>query len=113
MVLGSGLPDIEAEISFLSAEEGGRKNCVYSGYRGQFFYEGHDWDADQQYPEVDEVLPGQLVRATIRFLSPENHLGRVVPGMPFEIREGSRTVGRGVVTKILHLRENAEKRAAD
>ena len=39
--------DIEAEITFLTSEEGGKKLPVFSGYRPQFYYDGHDWDAVQ------------------------------------------------------------------
>jgi translation elongation factor EF-Tu-like GTPase len=79
---------IEAEIRFLGTEEGGKKKPARSGYRPQFHYEGHDWDAVHEYPDVDQAAPGQTVRALLSFLSPEEHRGRVHPGMSFEIREG-------------------------
>ena len=102
-------PDIEAEITFVPTEQGGRNTAAFSGYRPHFYYDSHDWDADQEYPDVDSVLPGQTARALLRFLSPEAHLGRVQPGMTFEVREGARVVARGRVTKILHLAESAER----
>ena len=102
-------PDIEAEITFVPTEQGGRKTPAFSGYRPQFYYDSHDWDADQEYPDVESVLPGQTVRALLRFLSPDAHVGRVQPDMPFEVREGARVVARGRVTKILHLAESAER----
>jgi elongation factor Tu len=102
-------PDVEAEITFVPTEQGGRSTPAFSGYRGQFFYDGHDWDADQEYPDVESVLPGQTVRALLRFASPEMHEGRLRPGTEFQVREGARIVARGKVTKILHLEESASR----
>ena len=102
-------PDIEAEITFVPTEQGGRSKPAFSGYRPQFYYDEHDWDADQEYPDVESVLPGQTVRALLRFASPDAHVGRVHPGMEFQVREGARLVARGRVTKILHLDESAER----
>jgi translation elongation factor EF-Tu-like GTPase len=99
--------DIEAEITFVPADQGGRSTPAFSGYRPQFYYDDHDWDADQEYPDVESVLPGQTVRALLRFASPDAHVGRVHPGMEFQVREGARIVARGRVTKILHLEESA------
>ena len=101
--------DIEAEIAFVPADQGGRLTPAFSGYRPQFYYDDHDWDADQEYPDVESVLPGQTVRALLRFISPDMHLGRLHPGMEFQVREGTRVVARGRVTKILHLAESAER----
>jgi len=102
-------PDIEAEITFLPTEQGGRKGPAFSGYRPHFYYDGHNWDALHEYPDVERVLPGQTVRTWLRFLSPDRHVGRIRDGMEFQIREGSRVVGHGRVTKILHLAESAER----
>ena len=102
-------PDIEAEITFVPTDQGGRSKPAFSGYRPQFYYDRHDWDADQEYPDVESVLPGQTARALLRFLSPEAHVGRVQLGMEFEVREGTRLVARGRVTKILHLDESAQR----
>ena len=102
-------PDIEAEIRFLTSEEGGRHTPVWSGYRPQFYYDGHDWDAHQEYPDVEWVHPGETARTLLWFLSPDAHLDRVQVGMEFEVREGARAVGRGRVTKILNLAESAER----
>lgn len=97
--------DIEATITFVPTIARPRR----TGYRPQFFYDGHDWDAEHEYPDVDEVQPGETVRAYLRFLSPENHIGKVVVGLEFTIREGARIVGTGVVTKILDLAESASR----
>ena len=102
-------PDIEAEITFVPTEQGGRKSLAFSGYRPQFYYDGHDWDAMHEYPDLESVSPGQTVRTLLRFLNPEMQVGRLHPGMKFEIREGARVVAHGKVTKILHLAESAQK----
>lgn len=107
--MGPFPPDIEAEIRFLTTEEGGRNTPVRSGYRPQFYYDRHDWDAHQEYPDVEWVHPGETARTLLRFLSPDAHLGRVQVGMEFEVREGARVVGRGRVTEILNLAESAER----
>jgi elongation factor Tu len=104
------LIDIEAEIYFLTTEEGGRMTPVFSGYRPQFYYDGHDWDAIQTYVGVVEpVQLGQTVTAQLSFLSPQYHVGKLYPGKEFLIREGSKVVGRGHVTKILDLEKSAKE----
>lgn len=103
----SDLFDIEAKITFFTTEDGGRSTPANSGYRPQFFYDGHDWDAVHSYGTVEKVAPGETVTAYMIFLSPECHVGRLYPGKEFCIREGQRTVGRGVVVKALHLEEHA------
>jgi hypothetical protein len=103
--------DIEAEIYFLRSDEGGRNGPVMSGYRGQFYYDGHDWDGIQQYPEAEKwIYPGETTKAIISFLSPHMHSGKLFPGKEFLVREGSKTVGRGKVLKILDLETSAQKR---
>src|SRR5437763_453169 len=91
---------IEAVIIFLRTEEGGRIHPVFSGYRPQFYYDGQDWDAVQSYPGVERVNPGDTVVARLTFLSPQSHRGKVHPGMAFEVREGMRVIGHGVVKKV-------------
>jgi translation elongation factor EF-Tu-like GTPase len=94
---------VEATITFLRTEEGGRRTPASSGYRPQFYYEGENWDAIHYYPGMDQVYPGDTVTVHLGFLSPEYHRGRIQQGTRFEIREGRRVVGRGVVTKLLNL----------
>jgi translation elongation factor EF-Tu-like GTPase len=94
-------PHIEAEVRFLTTEEGGRRTPVKSGYRGQFFYDGLDWDANHDYPDVEWVQPGDIVRSLICFMSPEKHVGKVVLGKEFSIREGTRVIAKGRVVRLL------------
>jgi translation elongation factor EF-Tu-like GTPase len=103
-------PDVEAEITFVRTADGGRKGPAFSGYRAQFYYDGNDWDADQEYPDVESVLPGQTVRALLRFGRPEAHIGLIHPNMQFQVREGARVVANGRVTKILNLEESAARK---
>ena len=102
-------PDIEAEITFVPTEDGGRSMPVFSGYRPQFYYDENDWDAEQEYPDAESVFPGQTVRALLRFVSPDSRVDRVHRGMEFQVREGARVVARGRVTKILHIAESVER----
>ena len=60
--------DIEVQMTFLPTEAGGRKTPALSGYRPQFHYNGHDWDALHNYGEVTEVHPGETVTAYLTFL---------------------------------------------
>ena len=101
--------DIEAEITFLPTEHGGRQGFALSGYRPQFYYDGHDWDAQHEYPEDEAVYPGQTVRAYLRFLSPQEHVGKLRPGKAFLIREGNKTVAYGSVLVVLDLEASAKR----
>ena len=102
--------DIEAEIYFFTAEEGGRSTPAFTGYRPQFYYNDQDWDAAHIYPDAEVVNPGETVRAYLGFLSPKEHLGKVYVGMEFLIREGVRTVGKGVITQIIELDQSVERK---
>lgn len=98
---------LEAIIRFLTTDKGGRRSPVYSGYRPQFSYNDIDWDAEHEYPDVAVVNPGDAVRTYLRFFRPEAHFGMIYVGMPFRIREGSRTVGEGTITSIVDSRFNS------
>uniref|UniRef100_Q02BP9 Translation elongation factor EFTu/EF1A C-terminal domain-containing protein n=1 Tax=Solibacter usitatus (strain Ellin6076) TaxID=234267 RepID=Q02BP9_SOLUE len=101
--------DLEAEITFLATEHGGRNSNLRSDYRGQFFYDGHDWDAIQSYPDIDEVHAGDTVKAYLAFASPDEHIGRLQPGKMFLVREGNRVVGYGKITRLLELEASAAR----
>jgi elongation factor Tu len=86
----------EAELFVLSAKEGGRHTPFTSGYQPQFFFGATDVTGTVMVPEAGVVKPGD--RATVSF-----SLGRAVglePGMRFALREGGRTVGAGLVTRV-------------
>ena len=99
--------DVEVQLEFLAAEQGGRTKPVRSGYRPQLFYDGHDWDAHHEYPDVEVVNPGDCVRAYLTCLTPESHVGKLVLGRAILIREGQRVVAYGTVTKVIELRAAA------
>jgi hypothetical protein len=94
-------PELEAEIYYLTTEEGGRKGYVASGYRGQFYYNGKDWDAPQEFINKKECNLGETVKVFLQTTSPDFHIGQFSIGQEFEIREGAKIVGRGRITKIL------------
>jgi translation elongation factor EF-Tu-like GTPase len=101
-------PDVEAELTFLRTEEGGRRGFAQSGYRPQFFYDGEDHDAVQEFVDRGRVYPGDTVTVRLHLLHPELLYRRLRVGDGFKIREGERVVAHGRVTRILNLMENAE-----
>ena len=94
-------PELEGEIYYLTEPEGGRSHPVMSGYRGQFHYNGRDWDAPQEFIDKEICNLGETVKVRLRTLSPDFHVGQFHVGQTFETREGAKTVGRGKITRIL------------
>jgi elongation factor Tu len=87
-----------AEVYVLSKEEGGRHTPFFNGYRPQFYIRTTDVTGTIRLPEgVEMVLPGDNVRMEIELITPV----ALEEGVRFAIREGGRTVGAGVITKIL------------
>ena len=101
--------DIEAEVTLLPTQDGGRSTGVTSGYRPQFYYDGHHWDAIHTYPDSDVVNPGETARAYLYLISPQYHVGKLRPGKPFLLYEGRKLIGYGVVTRILNLEQSAKE----
>jgi elongation factor Tu len=88
----------EAEVYILSKEEGGRHTPIMSGYRPQFYFRTTDVTGEIQLTGGAEmVLPGENVKIQVELISPV----AMQENLRFAIREGGRTVGSGVVTKIL------------
>jgi len=88
----------EGEVYVLTKDEGGRHTPFFSGYRPQFYFRTTDVTGDVQLPEgVEMVMPGDNVTMTISLITQI----AMEEGLRFAIREGGRTVGAGVVTKIL------------
>ena len=102
--------DIEVSVTYLQTSDGGRRTPVYDGYRGQFHYKDDNvaWDAIQNFPENEQVIPGETARAYISFLSPESHVGKITEGTSFLVKEGDRVVATGTVSKVLELRDHTE-----
>ena len=90
--------DFEADVYILSKEEGGRSTPFMSGYRPQFYFRTTDVTGTIKLPEgVQMCMPGDHVKMTVELISPI----AMEQNVRFAIREGGRTVGSGVVTKIL------------
>jgi elongation factor Tu len=87
----------EAEIYCLSKDEGGRHTPFFSGYRPQFYFRTTDVTGSANLVGAEMCMPGDNVRVTVELLKPI----AMDDGVRFAIREGGRTVGSGVVTKIL------------
>lgn len=88
----------ESEVYILSKEEGGRHKAFFTGYRPQFYIRTTDVTGEIQLPEgVEMAMPGDNVKMTVTLIYPV----ALEEGLRFAIREGGRTVGAGVVTKII------------
>jgi elongation factor Tu len=88
----------EAEIYVLSKDEGGRHTPFFKGYRPQFYFRTTDVTGACELPEgVEMVMPGDNVQMVVTLIAPI----AMEDGLRFAIREGGRTVGAGVVAKIL------------
>ncbi|MCA9364308.1 MAG: elongation factor Tu [Candidatus Moranbacteria bacterium] len=90
--------EFEGEVYVLNKEEGGRHTPFFKGYKPQFYIRTTDVTGDVTLPEgVEMVMPGDTVTLNVALVAPV----AMEDGMRFAIREGGRTVGAGVVTKIL------------
>jgi elongation factor Tu len=88
----------EAEVYILSKEEGGRHTPFFKGYRPQFYFRTTDVTGACELPEgIEMVMPGDNVQLTATLIAPI----AMEEGLRFAIREGGRTVGAGVVAKII------------
>src|SRR3989339_90333 len=90
--------DFEGEVYVLSKDEGGRHTPFFKGYRPQFYFRTTDITGACQLPEgVEMVMPGDNVKMVVSLINPV----AMDEGLRFAIREGGRTVGAGVVSKII------------
>jgi elongation factor Tu len=88
----------EAEVYVLSKDEGGRHTPFFNGYRPQFYFRTTDVTGAVDLPEgVEMVMPGDNVKFTVSLIAPI----AMDEGLRFAVREGGRTVGAGVVSKII------------
>src|SRR5579864_5380594 len=88
----------EAEVYILSKEEGGRHTPFFKGYRPQFYFRTTDVTGECMLPEgVEMIMPGDNTKMVVQLISPI----AMEDGLRFAIREGGRTVGAGVVSKVL------------
>jgi len=90
--------EFEAEVYILSKDEGGRHTPFFKGYRPQFYFRTTDITGACELPEgVEMVMPGDNVKMVVTLINPI----AMEEGLRFAIREGGRTVGAGVVAKII------------
>jgi elongation factor Tu len=88
----------EGEVYVLKKEEGGRHTPFFNGYRPQFYFRTTDVTGNLNLPEgVEMVMPGDNVTITAELITPI----AMDKELRFAIREGGRTVGAGVVTKVI------------
>ncbi|MDP6123274.1 MAG: EF-Tu/IF-2/RF-3 family GTPase, partial [Arenicellales bacterium] len=88
----------EAEVYVLSKEEGGRHTPFFNGYRPQFYFRTTDVTGSVDLPEgVEMVMPGDNVQFKVSLIAPI----AMEEGLRFAVREGGRTVGAGVVSKVV------------
>ncbi|MFC3194252.1 elongation factor Tu [Marinicella sediminis] len=88
----------EAEVYVLSKDEGGRHTPFFKGYRPQFYFRTTDVTGACELPEgVEMVMPGDNIKMVVELIAPI----AMDEGLRFAIREGGRTVGAGVVAKII------------
>jgi elongation factor Tu len=92
--------DFQAQVYILTKDEGGRHTPFFSNYRPQFFFRTTDITGSIALPEgVEMVMPGDNTEMTVQLIAPI----AMEEGLRFAIREGGRTVGSGVVAKILDI----------
>jgi elongation factor Tu len=90
--------DFEGQVYVLAKEEGGRHTPFFTGYRPQFYLRTTDVTGAIELPEgVEMIMPGDNVRMGVKLIQPI----ALEEGVHFAIREGGRTVGAGVITKII------------
>jgi len=90
--------NFECEVYVLTKEEGGRHTPFFKGYRPQFYFRTTDVTGTIQLPEgVEMVMPGDNIKMVVELIAPI----AMEDGLRFAIREGGRTVGAGVVSKVL------------
>ncbi len=88
----------EAQVYILKKEEGGRHTSFFSGYRPQFYIKTTDITGEVTLPSgVEMVMPGDDAKMTVKLIVPV----ALEEGLRFAVREGGKTVGAGVVTKII------------
>ena len=88
----------DLEIYVLKKEEGGRHTPFFNGYRPQFYFRTTDVTGTIELPKgVEMVMPGDNISITVQLIAPI----AAEQGLRFAIREGGRTVGSGVVAKII------------
>jgi elongation factor Tu len=87
----------EGEVYVLTKEEGGRATPFFSGYRPQFYFRTTDVTGNIKLEGAEMCMPGDNIKMTVELITPI----AMEDGVRFAIREGGRTIGAGVVTKVV------------
>jgi translation elongation factor EF-Tu-like GTPase len=95
--------DIEADITFLAIEAGGKTNSVRSCYRPSrdFHLDGMLNDAHHEYIGCESVAPGETARAKLWLLAPDYHVGRFYPGFQLTVQEGTHVAAHGIIVDVI------------
>ncbi len=94
-------PHLDAELTLVRTEEGGRQAPAFVGYRPQFRYSGRDNDVFIFAMDRDRLSPGESASVQLTFFRPELQRGRLKPGTDFELAEGARVIARGKILAVL------------
>ena len=96
-------PDVEATITFLRTEDGGKTRAVRSGYRpDHLVMDGFLTAGHHEYIDVEPVEPGQTAKAQIWFIAPDQYPHAMWEGRMVQVQEGSHVVGHAKITKVLN-----------
>jgi elongation factor Tu len=96
-------PDVEADITLFPTTEGGRQSPALNGYRpAHKVLDDYFTTGIHHYIGCDKVLPGDTVRGTITFITPEAYPHCLWIGREIDIYEGSRRIGRARITQIFN-----------
>lgn len=98
--------DIEARVTFVPPEDGGRKGSIVIGFRPTFLYDGGAWDASIHYDGYEELPKGIPVLIYFAFTNPSAHINQLIPGKEFQLWDG-RVIANGVVTRVIDLENSA------
>lgn len=94
---------LEGTFTLFDASHGGRQSPVESGYRPQHkLHDNYQSSGRHEYPDVEQLAPGATARAHVWFITPEVYPGSLWVGREIDVMEGSRVVGKLVITRILH-----------
>lgn len=96
--------DFRAVISYLSANQGGLKIPISSGYRAHIKFEFIEKQstAEQIFEEEETIFPDDNIEAQIKLISPEYYTRRLSEGTSFELSHGERLIGTGIIKQVLN-----------
>jgi translation elongation factor EF-Tu-like GTPase len=96
-------PHLEVDLTLLPTEQSGRRAPIYTGFQSLFEYDGGEGDTFHTLEQQEFAFPGDRVRVLVTFRRPEPHLGRLVSGKAFRLRDAGQVIGHGTVRRIFNL----------